>query len=165
VQPWSSEGDERLLLNAGPEFKYATSSSRDGRFLLYTVENSKTKSDLLVLPLTGDRKPIPFLRTEFNERSGQFSPDGKLIAYISDESGNDEIYVRDFSPGPAQGSWDAGAKWLISKGGGTDPDGAGMAKNCSMWLPTGGLCQSTSVPTRCLRQERRGLCSNYRLVS
>ena len=68
-----------------------------------------------MLPLNGDRKPIPFLRTEFNESSGQFSPDGHWIAYTSDESGSDEIYVRNFSNGSAQGSWDTAGKWLISK--------------------------------------------------
>jgi Tol biopolymer transport system component len=117
----SGAGDERLLLKSDAGYKYATSSSRDGRFLLYTVENPETKTDLWVLPLRGDRKPTPFLRTEFNERSGQFSPDGHWIAYTSDESGSDEIYVREFSSGSAQGSWDAAGKWLISKGGGTNP--------------------------------------------
>ncbi len=88
----------------------------------------ETKSDLWVLPLQGDRKPIPLLRTQFNERSGQFSPDGRWIAYISDESGSDEIYVREFYSGSAQGPWDAGSKWLISKGGGTDPRWRGDGK-------------------------------------
>jgi Tol biopolymer transport system component len=117
----SGAGDERLLLKSDAGYKYATSSSRDGRFLLYTVENRETKSDLWVLPLQGDRKPIAFLRTQFNERSGQFSPDGHWIAYTSDESGSDQIYVREFSSGSAQGSSVAAGKWLISKDGGTDP--------------------------------------------
>jgi len=117
----SGAGNERLLLKSDARYKHATSSSRDGRFLSYTVENPETKTDLWVLPMQGDRKPIPFLRTEFNERSGQFSPDGHWIAYISDESGSDEIYVREFSSGSAQGVGEAAGKWLISKGGGTDP--------------------------------------------
>jgi eukaryotic-like serine/threonine-protein kinase len=117
----SGAGDERLLLKSDAGYKYATSSSRDGRFLLYTVENPETKTDLWVLPLQGDRKPTPLLRTEYSERSGQFSPDGHWIAYISDESGSDEIYVREFSSSSPQGSADAAGKWLISKGGGTDP--------------------------------------------
>jgi len=124
----SGAGDERLLLKSSDGYKYATSSSRDGRFLLYTVINPKTKSDLWVLPLNGDHKPIPFLRTEFNESSGQFSPDGHWIAYISDESGGNEIYVRKFSSSSAQGSWDSEGKWLISKGGGTDPRWRGDGK-------------------------------------
>jgi Tol biopolymer transport system component len=116
------------LLKSTAGDKYATSSSQDGRFLLYTAKDPETKSDLWVLPLQGDRKPIPFLRTKFNEGSGQFSPDGRWIAYTSDESGSDEIYAREFSSGSAQGSWDAGGKWLISKGGGTDPRWRGDGK-------------------------------------
>ena len=117
----SGAGDEQRLLKSDAGYKYATSSSRDGRFMLYTVEKPETKTDLWVLPMQGDRKPTPLLRTEYNERSGQFSPDGHWIAYISDESGSDEIYVREFSSGSAQGFGDAAGKWLISKGGGTDP--------------------------------------------
>lgn len=124
----SGAGDERLLLKSTADFKFATSWSRDGRFLLYTAENPETKSDLWVLPLQGDRKPTPFLRTEFNERSGRFSPDGHWIAYTSDESGSDEIYVREFFSGSTPGSWDAQGKWLISKGGGTDPRWRGDGK-------------------------------------
>jgi eukaryotic-like serine/threonine-protein kinase len=124
----SGAGDERLLLKSSDSNKYATSSSRDGRFLLYTVVNPKTKSDLWVLPLNGNPKPIPFLRTEFNESSGQFSPDGHWIAYTSDESGDDEIYVREFSSSSAQGSWGSEGKWLISKGGGTGPRWRGDGK-------------------------------------
>jgi Tol biopolymer transport system component len=126
----SGAGGDRLLLKstAGYKYeKYATSWSRDGRFLLYTTENPETKSDLWVLPVQGDHKPTPFLRTEFNESSGQFSPDGHWIAYTSDESGSDEIYVREFSSG-SEGSWDAAGKWLISKSGGTEPRWRGDGK-------------------------------------
>ena len=74
--------------------------------------------------MEGDRKPVPFLTTEFAERIGRFSPDGRWIAYQSNESGMEEIYVRPFSPGAAGGS---GGKWMVSKGGGTlaqwRPDG------------------------------------------
>src|SRR4051794_17468327 len=124
----SGAGDERLLLKSTAGEKYATSSSRDGRFLLLTAENPETKSDIWVLPLQGDRKPIPFLRTEFNENSGQFAPDGHWVAYTSDESGREEIYVREFSLGSAHGSWDAAGKWLISNSGGTYPRWRGDGK-------------------------------------
>jgi hypothetical protein len=63
--------------------------------------------------MTGERKPTVFLKTEFNERYGMFSPDGKWIAYTSDESGRDEIYVQ---PYPA-----TGAKWQVSREGGRRP--------------------------------------------
>jgi len=110
--------EEELLLKSS-ENKFPTSWSRDGRFLLYTVIDPKTKGDLWVLPLDGDKKPFPLLRTEFNEQNGRFSPDGHLIAYTSDESGRSEVYVRTFPSGSA-GTSDTGVKWLISNGGATD---------------------------------------------
>ena len=65
------------------------------------------------MPLAGDRKPIPFLKAQFAGVSGQFSPDGRWVAYSSTESGNAEVYVAPF-PGP-------GGKWQVSTGGGTFP--------------------------------------------
>jgi hypothetical protein len=135
------------LLKPSDGYKYPTSSSRDGRFLLYTVENPKTKSDLWVLSLNGDPKPIPFLRTEFNERSGQFSPDGHWVAHTSDESGKDEIYVREFSSGSAPGSPDAAGKWLISKGGGTDPRWRGDGKEL-FYVDSGGKLMSVDISAK-----------------
>ena len=78
--------------------------------------------------MQGDHKPFPFLRTKFNESSGRFSPDGRWIVYTSDESGSDEIYIREFSSDSPQRSWDAADKWLISKRGGTDPMWRGDGK-------------------------------------
>src|SRR5262249_7329309 len=69
--------------------------------------------DLWVLPFYGDKKPFLFLKTPFDERDGRFSPDGKWIAYQSNESGRFEIYVRPF-PGP-------GTKFQISTNGGIQP--------------------------------------------
>ena len=146
----SGAGDDRLLLKSTAEYKYdkyATSCSRDGRFLSFTMVNPETKSDLFVLPLQGDHKPIPFLRTEFNESSGQFSPNGHWIAYISDESGSDEIYVREFSSGSAQGSWEAAGKWLISKGGGTDPRWRGDGKEL-FYVASDGKLMSVEITTK-----------------
>ena len=62
-----------------------------------------------MLPLSGDRKAAPLLATPFNERDAGFSPDGRWITYISDESGGDELYAAAF-PGP-------GGKWQVSSGG------------------------------------------------
>jgi len=89
--------------------------------LLYTAADPKGNYGLWVLPLGGDKKPFPFLRTEFNERSGQFSPDGRWVAYSSDESGRDEIYVRAFSLGSGETGTGAEGKWLISNNGGILP--------------------------------------------
>ncbi len=86
--------------------------SPDGQLLAYTEVNPTTGYDIWVLRL-GDRKAQPFLRTPFNEGAPQFSPDGRWLAYISDESGRFEIYVQPY-PGP-------GGKWQISTEGGTEP--------------------------------------------
>jgi Tol biopolymer transport system component len=64
---------------------------------------------------------MPFLRTEFRDGQGRFSPDGRWIAYTSDESGNPEVYVRPFSPA-ASGDSASGGKWLVSNGGGANPN-------------------------------------------
>jgi eukaryotic-like serine/threonine-protein kinase len=108
--------DDELLLKSDQD-KFPTSWSRDGRFLLFTSFDPKTSRDIWVLPLDGDRKPVPFLRTEFDEREGSFSPDGRWVAYTSRESGRFEVYVRPFSPPGAAGSSSAGGKWQISKAG------------------------------------------------
>jgi dipeptidyl aminopeptidase/acylaminoacyl peptidase len=63
--------------------------------------------------MTGDHTPKPFVQTEAQEGLGQFSPDGRYVVYISNESGQNEIYVRSFP--------DGNGKWQISKGGGVDP--------------------------------------------
>ena len=94
-----------------------TDWSPDGRFLVYEVEDAKTALDIWVLPLAGDaaegRKPIPFLRTEASEGMGRLSRDGHWMAYVSNETGRNEVYVQPF---PA-----SGAKWLVSITGGTQP--------------------------------------------
>ena len=93
--------------------KSPESWSPDGRFILFMSSGGSTGTHLFVLPLTGDRKPVPFLKTEFNELYGRFSPDGRWIAYRSNESGMYEIYVAPF-PGP-------GGKRQISTAGGGFP--------------------------------------------
>src|SRR4030095_16680268 len=78
----SGAGKDELLLKSGTGvLKYPSGWSPDGRLLLYTEMNPKTMWDLVVLTVSGDKKPVPFLQTEFNERDGAFSSDGKWIAY------------------------------------------------------------------------------------
>src|SRR5215813_3127910 len=105
-------GKEVLLLKTDLT-KNPTDWSADGRYILYTVNDPKTKFELWVLPLFGDQKPFPFLQTEFNERFGRFSPDGRWIAYASDESGDWQVYVQNFPAG--------GGKWQVSTNGGSFP--------------------------------------------
>ena len=88
----SGAGSEELLLESNFD-KFPTSISTDDRFLLYWANGLKTGADLWVLPLSGDRNPIPFLQTDSNEGNGVFSPDGRWVAYFSTESGTVELYV------------------------------------------------------------------------
>ena len=125
----SGTGDERELLKEANANLYATSWSRDGRFLLYYFSTTKTGADLWLLPLDGDRKPVPLLVTEFNEIYGTFSPDMRWIAYASNESGRFEVYVRPFETrGPAGTPSLGQGKWQISTGGGARPKWTGDGK-------------------------------------
>ena len=79
--------------------------TRDGRFVVYSELDPKTRWDLWVLPMTSGanaRHPFAFLRSEFNELYGQISPDGQWMAYTSEESGRREVYVRRFPEGDGQ---------------------------------------------------------------
>ncbi len=113
----SGAGTEELLLESGFS-KYPSDWSRDGKFIAYHDQDPKTREDVWILPTTprgtsGERKPLVFLQTEFNESRATFSPDGRWISYQSDESGRFEVYIRPF-PGP-------GGKWQVSTSGGTRP--------------------------------------------
>jgi Tol biopolymer transport system component len=119
-------GDEKELFRDEKQNMVPTSSSRDGRFLLYHTNGTTPTDDLWVLPLEGDRKSVQLLATKFNERSASFSPDGRWIAYKSDETGRWEIYVRPFVASGSSGAPSLGeGKWQISKDGAahvpTDP--------------------------------------------
>jgi serine/threonine protein kinase len=112
-QPSDSTGSEQTILDSEIS-KYPTAWSADGRFLAYnTTTQGKSLTELWVLPLSGERKPYAFLQGGYNVGEGQFSPDGRWMAYSSDESGKPEVYVTRF-PG-------AGTKWQISQAGGTNP--------------------------------------------
>jgi len=84
---------EQLLLETGrPAFPLDW--SLDGRFMLFNQEEKLGNNDLWVLPLDGDREPFPIVQTNDDESWAQFSPDGKWVAYMSNESGQYEIYVQ-----------------------------------------------------------------------
>jgi Tol biopolymer transport system component/DNA-binding winged helix-turn-helix (wHTH) protein len=113
----SGDGGPQLLY-ASSENKYASSWSADGRFILFSTEK---RDGIWVLPLEGAGKhtAVSFLQSQANERSGVFSPDSRWIAYVSDESGQPEVYVQRFSlPGSSS---PGGPKVLISRSGGTSP--------------------------------------------
>ena len=113
VKPADGSGAEETLVAGESLILVPTSWSSDGKFLAYWAVGSATGRDIWIAPLTGERKPQPFLQTKFNEMQARFSPDSRWIAYQSEESGRYEVYVQPF-PGP-------GGKWQISTNGGTMP--------------------------------------------
>jgi Tol biopolymer transport system component len=102
--------DDPILVN--PRTKYPLDWSRDGRFILFRAIDENTNFELWYMP-AADRQPIPYLKSKFGVSHGQFSPDGKWVAYTSNESGRWEVYVSSF---PA-----SGGNWRISSAGGSEP--------------------------------------------
>jgi eukaryotic-like serine/threonine-protein kinase len=114
LKPADGSGEERQIAEMPG---LPTSWSSDGRFLLFTSNDPKTGNDLWALPdpgrASGGGEPFAVLATQFNEGQGQFSPDGRWIAYTSNESSAVDVYVRPFAPDNSSG---AAGKWLVSKG-------------------------------------------------
>jgi Tol biopolymer transport system component len=111
--------DETRVLLKSNEWKVPLSWSPDGRFVLYGTVG--TGDDLWVVPLN-NRKPTPFLQTPLRESDGAFSPDGRWVAYVSDESGRPEVYVRAFATDSSGLALPAGGdKTIVSTGGGFHP--------------------------------------------
>ncbi|HEX2059923.1 MAG TPA: protein kinase, partial [Thermoanaerobaculia bacterium] len=107
---------EQIVSDSRPLGIEVVDWSRDGRTLLAEVGTLDARNDLMTIEVA-TKKIAPFATTRFNEVSGRFSPDGKWIAYQSDESGQTEIYVQPFPPD--------GAKWQVSSGFGDSPRWAG----------------------------------------
>ena len=115
LKPADGSGSE-LLLGGKDGQENVEDWSQDGKYLLYNLQPGNA-AHLYVLPLTGDRKPVPFLNTEFRTQQGQFSPNGRWIAYLSTESGRKEIYVQGFTLDSSQPR----GKWQVSVDGGEMP--------------------------------------------
>ena len=111
-KPATGAGEERLL--AGTDQNESPLDwSPDGQFLLYSIANPKTGVDLQALPLSGERTPLAVAQSPFDEVNGQFSPNGRWVAYQSNEGGRNDIYVVPFRA--------KGAKSQLSTNGGTQP--------------------------------------------
>ena len=109
-KPLDGSGGEELLFDA---WFWPISWSPDTTILAYVTPSPVTQSDIWVLSREPDAEPIAIARSNFNEAGPAFSPDGRFIAYVSDESGRDEVYIKPY-PGP-------GEKKLVSTNGGAEP--------------------------------------------
>ena len=133
-------GEELLLLAETPDLQiWPTSWSGDGKFILYSRGdvNGLTHAEIWVLPLAGARKPRLFVKAPVAAYDGEFSPDGRWVAYTSKESDREEVYVVPFeaakvlntTPGSANSS--GGDKWQISLAEAVPPDGEETARKSS----------------------------------
>ncbi len=120
VKPAAGGADERVLISSPSRAFTAVSDwSRDGRYLMYE-QGSGLNQHQWVLPLSGGGKAFPYASSSPDEEAGQFSPDGRWVAYQSSESGRPEVYVAPFP-------W-TGAKWQISTSGAVQPRWRGDGK-------------------------------------
>jgi Tol biopolymer transport system component len=115
LKPAGGAGEPELAVESAQR-KWPTDWSRDGRFILF--ESLDPNQDLWVLPRNGDRRPWLLLKTNFNERLAALSPNGKWVAYQSDQSGRLEVYVRPF---PERESEAVADQWQVSTAGGIAP--------------------------------------------
>jgi serine/threonine-protein kinase len=125
-------------LTASENFLVPGSWSPDGQVHAFSEADPTTGWDIWVLALRDDRKSRPFLQTPANEGGPMFSPDGRWVAYVSDESGRKEIYVRPF-PGP-------GGRWQISTDGGDEPMWARNGRE--LFYRNGDKMMATAVETK-----------------
>jgi serine/threonine protein kinase len=134
-------GTETPFFNSpGPLF--VSDWSPDGKFLLYSDPLPSATADLMLLPVTGEQKPLAYVVPKFQERHGQFSPDGNWVAYASLESGRYEIYVQSYPSGKA--------KFQVTKDGGAFPRSRRDSKELFYF---DGANRIASVP---LRQAKNG---------
>ena len=129
VKDASGAGVETPLPGSDHTSTNVSDWSIDGRFLLYQVQGPQTDFDLWVLPMVGEPKPRMLVQTPFRDRQGRFSPDGRWVAYMSDESGRGEIYLRPFAIAAPAATANASSegRWQVSTEGGVFP----------VWRPDG----------------------------
>jgi Tol biopolymer transport system component/predicted Ser/Thr protein kinase len=110
VRRWlTASGREEKILEEPRGFFSITGISRDGRYLFVSQQDPKTSWDIYYMDLQGDHKVVPLLNSSYAEQDGRPSPDNKWLAYLSNETGRDEVYITSFPR--------VGSKWQVSNGG------------------------------------------------
>jgi len=105
--------DDAEQLTTSDHRQSPRSFSPDGKLLAFDERRPESGLDIWILPMEGDRSPEPYLQTRFNEGAPAFSPDGRFIAYVSNESGENEVFIQAYPS--------SGRKWRVSVDGGTAP--------------------------------------------
>ena len=155
MKPVSGSEDERIVL-ASANRKVPTDWSPDGRLIVFQQESAGKQFGLYALPLGAEPKPVVLVDFEFDEIQGAVSPDGRWLAYASNETGLYEVYVRTFAPGaPA-----APTSTRVSINGAAIRSGGGTAGSFSIcrvpvtWSPfpstLAGPMFVLGVPMNCL---------------
>ncbi|MFN2502511.1 MAG: protein kinase [Pyrinomonadaceae bacterium] len=112
-KPSNGSGSDELVYES-PGNSFPDDISPDGRYIIVEQDGGpKTKFDLWLVPTFGDQKPFPFLATDFQETHSRIAPNGRWVAYVSDETGRPQVYVSTFPQ--------TGGKWQVSTGGGDQP--------------------------------------------
>jgi Tol biopolymer transport system component len=138
-KPANGAGQGEVILHS-EGIKTPDDWSHDGRFVIYMQRSKNASTDLWVLPLQGDRKPMPYLTTQFNETQAKFSPDGHWVVYASNESGTREVYVQPFPTS-------SGGKWAVSNGGGSQPRWSRDGKELFYFAPDSTLMEVSVTTT------------------
>ena len=134
--PTSGSGRPEPLIQSEVVFKVPAAWSPDGKYLVFAQDAEASEWDLWLLPLQGDRRPVPYLRKPFDETTATISPDGRWLAYESDETGALEVHVRSF-PRP-------GERYRVSTAGGTAAQWSRDGRELLLW--TSGEIVSTLGP-------------------
>jgi Tol biopolymer transport system component len=95
IKPRNGPGEEKVLAQV-PNFDAPYDWSSDEQYIIIGVNDPKTKQDIWIAPLFGDQKPSAYLNTAYNETSPKLSPNGKWLAYVSDETSRNEVYLQTF---------------------------------------------------------------------
>jgi eukaryotic-like serine/threonine-protein kinase len=131
VRRTSGAGDDELLVESQTRITAPHWSPPDGDLIIYTEDGDGTFEDLWTVPVSGERTPTVFLRTPFRERAGVFSPNGRWVAYESDETGRFEVYVHPFPDGEG--------KYAISRDGGRAARWRGDGRELFFLAPDGAM--------------------------
>jgi DNA-binding winged helix-turn-helix (wHTH) protein/Tol biopolymer transport system component len=136
----------RMLLETKLQHKVPTGVSPDGRFLLYTAHNQGgTRGDVWALPLTGEREPFPLIQRDLDQGEAQISPDGRWVAYASNESGRYEVLVQRFIESSDERSSEP-ATVAVSNGGGSAPRWRRDGRELYFMAPDGSLMAADVTP-------------------